>query len=70
MYGAIIFGFLFAMSLLPIASMQAVLIWNETFSDVMKRRVQVQVHAGHLEDGWSARAVNRLRAWCSRVYEL
>ena len=42
MCGAIIFGILFVMSLLPIASMQAVLIWNETFSDVMNRRVQVQ----------------------------
>jgi hypothetical protein len=26
---------------LPIASVQAMLIWNETFSDVIKQRVRV-----------------------------
>jgi hypothetical protein len=40
--GAVIFGILFCLSLLPIATMQAVLIWNETFSDVMTQRVRVQ----------------------------
>jgi 1,3-beta-glucan synthase len=39
--GAVIFGILFVFSLLPIASVQTVLIWNETFSDVIKQRVRV-----------------------------
>lgn len=42
MIGGIIFGILFVLSLLPIATLQAVLIWNETFSDVMIQRVAVQ----------------------------
>lgn len=40
--GGVIFGILFLLSLLPIASMQTVLIWNETFSDVMLRRTNMQ----------------------------
>ena len=39
--GGVIFGILFVFSLLPIASVQAMLIWNETFSDVIKQRVRV-----------------------------
>ena len=39
--GGVIFCILFIFSLLPIASAQAMLIWNETFSDVIKQRVRV-----------------------------
>jgi hypothetical protein len=39
--GGVIFCILFIFSLLPIASVQAMLIWNETFSDVIKQRVRV-----------------------------
>ena len=39
--GGFIFCILFVFSLLPIASVQAMLIWNETFSDVIKQRVRV-----------------------------
>jgi hypothetical protein len=38
--GGVIFCILFIFSLLPIASVQAMLIWNETFSDVIKQRVR------------------------------
>ena len=40
--GTMIFAMLFVLSLLPIATLQAVLIWNETFSDVINQRVAVQ----------------------------
>jgi 1,3-beta-glucan synthase len=38
--GGCIFGFLFFLSLLPVAWLQTMLIWNDTFSDVMQRRTR------------------------------
>jgi hypothetical protein len=41
-FGLIIFTILFFMSLLPVATMQTVLIWNEAFSDILAKRIGVQ----------------------------
>ena len=40
--GAVIFALLFALSLLPIASLQSALVWNETFSELVRKRVEVE----------------------------
>ena len=38
--GTCIFGILFILSLLPVAWLQTMLIWNDTFSDIMSRRTR------------------------------
>lgn len=40
--GLLIFIMLFALSLLPINQLQTMLIWNETFSDILEQKVAVQ----------------------------
>jgi hypothetical protein len=40
--GLIIFSAMFCMSLLPVATMQTILIWNEAFSDILTKRIAVQ----------------------------
>ena len=42
LFGLIIFTIVFCMSLLPVATMQTVLIWNEAFSDILAKRIGVQ----------------------------
>lgn len=41
-FGLTIFVFIFCLSLLPVATMQTVLIWNETFSDIVSKKIAVQ----------------------------
>ena len=40
--GAVIFALLFALSLLPVASLQSALVWNETFGELVRKRVEVE----------------------------
>ena len=40
--GFMIFTILTLLSLLPVATMQTVLIWNETFSDILTNKIKVQ----------------------------
>jgi len=40
--GILIFAMISLLSLLPVATMQTALIWNETFSDILAKRVAVQ----------------------------
>jgi len=40
--GLLIFTMLFCLSLLPINQLQTMLIWNETFSDILDKKVAVQ----------------------------
>jgi len=38
----LIFTMLFCLSLLPVNQLQTMLIWNETFSDILEKKVAVQ----------------------------
>ena len=40
--GVLIFSMISVLSLLPVATMQTALIWNETFSDILAKRIAVQ----------------------------
>jgi len=40
--GVLIFTMLFCLSLLPVNQLQTMLIWNETFSDILEKKVAVQ----------------------------
>ena len=48
--GGAIFLILFCLSLMPVAAMQTSLIWNETFSDLMNARVNVQETVSEIID--------------------